>query len=104
MASPLWANIYLTPFDRVRTAAGLRLTRGADDFVVLCHTRAEAQQALALAERFLREELGGTLHPDKTRIGHIRQGFEFLGYKVKQGKGVRLPAQKRTSHANPPDL
>src|SRR5262245_46930536 len=74
------------------------------DFVVLCRTRAEAQQALTLAERFLREELGVTVHPDKTRIVHIRQGFEFLGYKVKQGKGFRLPAQKRTSHTNPHDL
>lgn len=104
VASPWWSNIYLTPFDRVMTAAGFRLTRWADDFVVLCHTRAEAQQALALAERFLREELGVTLHPDKTRIVHIRQGFEFLGYKVKQGKGFRLPAHKRTSPTNPRDL
>jgi RNA-directed DNA polymerase len=67
---------------------------------VLCHTRAEAQQALAFAERVLREELGVTLHPDKTRIGPVRQGFEFLGYKVKQGKGWRLPAHKRTSRTN----
>ena len=104
MASPLWSNIYLTPFDRVMTAAGFRLTRWADDFVVLCHTRAEAQQALTWAERFLRKELGVTRHPDKTRIVHVRQGFEFLGYKVKQGKGVRRPAHKRTSHTNPRDL
>jgi RNA-directed DNA polymerase len=104
VASPLWSNIYLTPFDRAMTAAGFRLTRWADDFVVLCHTRAEAQQALAFAERFLREELGVTLHPAKTRIVHVRQGFEFLGYKVKQGKGLRLPAQRRTSRTNPQDL
>lgn len=104
VASPLWSNIYLTPFDRAMTAAGFRLTRWADDFVVLCHTRTEAQQALVFAERFLREELGVTLHPDKTRIVHVRQGFEFLGYKVKQGKGLRLPAQKRTSRANPQGL
>jgi group II intron reverse transcriptase/maturase len=100
VASPLWSNIYLTPFDRAMMAAGFRLTRWADDFVVLCHTRTEAQQALAFAERFLREELGVSLHPDKTRIVHIRQGFEFLGYKVKQGKGLRLPAHKRTSRTN----
>jgi group II intron reverse transcriptase/maturase len=104
VASPLWSNIYLTPFDRAMTAAGFRLTRWADDFVVLCHTRAEAQQALAFAERFLREELGVTLHPDKTRIVHVRQGFEFLGYKVKQGKGLRLPVHKRTSRTNPQGL
>jgi RNA-directed DNA polymerase len=104
VASPVWSNIYLTPFDRAMTAAGFRLTRWADDFVVLCQTRDEAQRALAFAERFLREELGVTLHPDKTRIVHVSQGFEFLGYKVKQGKGLRLGAHKRTSRANPQGL
>ena len=104
VASPLWSNIFLTPFDRAMTAAGFRLTRWADDFVVLCKTRDEAQRALAFAERFLREELGVTLHPQKTRIVHMSQGFEFLGYKVKQGKGLRLAAQKRRRRANPLNL
>jgi RNA-directed DNA polymerase len=104
VASPLWSNIYLTPFERAMTAAGIRLTRWADGFVVLCQTRAETQRALAVAERFLREELGVTRHPDKTRIVHVRHGFEFLGYKVKQGKGLRLAAHKRTSRANPQSL
>jgi len=104
VTSPLWSNIFLTPFDRAMTAAGFRLIRWADDFVVLCKTREEAQRALAFAERFLREELGVTVHPQKTRIVHLSQGFEFLGYKVKQGKGFRLAAQKRRSRANPLNL
>jgi RNA-directed DNA polymerase len=104
VASPLWSNIFLTPFDRWMTAQGFRLTRWADDFVVVCRTKAEAQRALASAERFLREELGVALHPQKTRIVHVRQGFEFLGYKIKRGKGFRLPAHKRRSKANPHDL
>src|SRR5262249_8661041 len=70
VASPLWSNIFLTPFDRQMTLAGFCLTRWADDFVVLCRTRAEAQRALATAERFLQEELGVRLHPQKTRIVH----------------------------------
>src|SRR5215475_7882883 len=78
VASPLWSNIFLTPFDRRMAEEGLRLTRWADDFVVLCQTREEAQRALAMAERFLREALGVELHPRKTRIGHVSQGFEFL--------------------------
>ena len=104
VASPLWSNIFLTPFDRAMTAAGFRLTRWADDFVVVCQTRDEAQRALALAERFLREELGVRLHPQKTRIVHVSQGFEFLGYKVKQGTGHRLPASKRRGRSNPHNL
>ena len=45
-----------------------------------------------------------SLHPEKTRIVHVDHGFEFLGYKVKRGKGLRLSASKRTSPANPYNL
>ena len=90
VASPLWSNIFLTPFDHAMTAAGYRVTRWADDFVVVCRTRHEAQTAQALAGSFLRNELGVNLHPEKTRIVHVDHGFEFLGYKVKRGKGLRL--------------
>ncbi|MFZ3131568.1 MAG: hypothetical protein WA125_10830, partial [Desulfosporosinus sp.] len=38
--------------------------------------------------------LGLTLHPDKTKITHIKWGFEFLGYKLKRGKGLPLPLEK----------
>jgi len=104
VASPLWSNIFLTPFDHAMTAAGYRVTRWADDFVVVCRTRHEAQTAQALAGSFLRNELGVNLHPEKTRIVHVDHGFEFLGYKVKRGKGLRLSVSKRTSHANPHNL
>jgi RNA-directed DNA polymerase len=104
VASPLWSNSFLTPFDRRMDAEGFRLTRWADDFGVLCQTRAEAQRALAIAKRFLREEWGVALHPQKTRMVHISQGFEFLGYKVKQGTGFRLPAHRRRSRSNPRNL
>jgi hypothetical protein len=86
------------------TQEGFRLTRWADDFVVLCQTREEAQRARAVAGRFLREELGVERHPQKTRIVHISQGFEFLGYTVKQGAGHRLPAHKRRGRAHPHNL
>ena len=86
------------------TAAGYRVTRWADNFVVVCRTRQGAQSARALAGSFLRNELGVSLHPEKTRIVHVDHGFEFLGYKVKRGKGLRLSASKRTSQANPYNL
>ena len=57
-----------------------------------------------MAGSFLHNELGVSLHPEKTRIVHVDHGFEFLGYKVKRGKGLRLSASKRTSHANPHNL
>ena len=104
VVSPLWSNIYLTPFDRYMTQAGFQLTRWADDFVIVCKSRQEAGQALALAKRFLQDELDVALHSHKTRIVHVRHGFEFLGYKVKRGSGYRLPAPKRRSRSNPQNL
>jgi RNA-directed DNA polymerase len=104
VASPLWSNIFLTPFDRLMAQEGFRLTRWADDFVILCRTSEEARRALATAERFLWEGLGVRLHPQKTRIVHVSQGFEFLGYKVKRGKGFRLPEHKRRVRRSPQNL
>src|SRR6201987_4038269 len=89
VASPLWSNIYLTPFDHAMTEAGYRLTRFADEFVVICNTRQEAEAALALSKTFLQEKLGVSLHPEKTRIVHVRDGFEFLGYSVLQRRKER---------------
>jgi RNA-directed DNA polymerase len=97
--SPLLSNILLTPFDREMRRRGYQLTRYADDWVVTCRTRAEAKAALAAAKQVL-EKLGVELHDRKTRIVHIREGFEFLGYKIKQGtRSLKLAANKIRSGA-----
>lgn len=79
--SPLLANIYLHPVDVAMRAAGFALVRYADDMVVMCRTRAEAEAALATL-RELVEVRGLQLHPDKTRLAHLQEppGFQFLGY------------------------
>ncbi len=76
--SPLLANIYLNPLDHVLDDAGFALVRYADDFVILCKTREEAEAALAMVQRWVNEnEL--TLHPTKTKIVDARiEGFDFL--------------------------
>jgi RNA-directed DNA polymerase len=43
--------------------------------------------------------LGVTLNPQKTRIVHVQHGFEFLGYKIKQGRELQLPSSKIRSGA-----
>lgn len=80
--SPLLANIYLHPVDVEMTRAGYRLVRYADDMVVLCATREEAEAALQRL-RGLVGERGLTLHPTKTHIvdATVRPGFDFLGYR-----------------------
>jgi group II intron reverse transcriptase/maturase len=85
IVSPLLSNILLTPFDREMRRRGFRLTRYADDWVVTCHTRAEASRVLAEATKILKV-LDVTLNVDKTRIVHDTIGFEFLGYKIKRGR------------------
>ena len=96
--SPLLSNILLTPFDQEMRRRGYRLTRYADDWVVTCSSAEEARAAVAAALRIL-SELGVQLHPQKTRIVHVRQGFEFLWYKIKRGKQLRLPSGKIRSSA-----
>ena len=98
--SPLLSNILLTPFDKEMRRKGYQLTRWADDWVVTCRTRAEAEQALARAVKIL-DQLGVTLNRDKTRIVHITRGFEFLGFKIQRGKGrFKLPHGRIKSKLN----
>ena len=86
--SPLLANIYLDPLDRLMESRGYRMVRYADDFVILTRTREEAEAALVLVAAWVAEN-GLTLHPDKTRIANCRKkgnGFEFLGYRFERGR------------------
>ncbi|WFP48911.1 group II intron reverse transcriptase/maturase [Methylomonas sp. EFPC3] len=86
--SPLLANLYLHPLDEKLTGEGFRLVRYADDFVILCQSREEAERALESVRVWMAEN-DLNLHPDKTHIGDCRepgQGFEFLGYRFEAGR------------------
>jgi RNA-directed DNA polymerase len=80
--SPLLANIYLHPVDVAMTDAGYELVRYADDMVILCDTREQAEAALKRLDALLSER-GLRLHPVKTRVVEATQrpGFDFLGYR-----------------------
>ena len=99
VVSPVLSNILLTPFDREMRLRGYQLTRFADDWVVTCRSAAEARAAMDAARRILKQ-LGVELHPQKTRIVHVRYGFEFLGYKIKCGwRKLSLPGNQIRSQA-----
>jgi RNA-directed DNA polymerase len=91
--SPLLANLYLDPLDQQMAAAGWAMVRYADDFVTLCRSEAEAQNALAAVRHWV-SEAGLTLHPEKTRVvdASAPGGFDFLGYHFE--RGLRWPRQK----------
>ena len=90
--SPLLSNIYLDPLDHLMAAAGFEMVRYADDFVILCRTRDDAERALALVQQWT-AEAGLTLHPEKTHVAHAADdGFQFLGYHFTRGE--RFPRAK----------
>jgi hypothetical protein len=82
--SPLLANIYLDALDGIweRRCQHLgKLVRYCDDFVVMCRTRSQANEAMRRLEVIM-DRLRLTLHPAKTRIvelGLDGGGFDFLG-------------------------
>ena len=92
--SPLLANIYLHPLDEAIRMDGYRMVRYADDFVILCRTREEADAALERVRTWVTAN-GLTLHPDKTHVGNCMnegEGFDFLGYRFEAGR--RLVREK----------
>ena len=95
--SPLLANVYLHAFDRAWAERGTgELVRYADDFVVLCDTREQADLAKERATAIL-GDLGLELHPDKTRVVDLREGregFDFLGCHLHARMSGRLWEQR----------
>lgn len=82
--SPLLANVYLNDLDRIWSATCShlgQLVRYADDFVILCRTRTQAEQALTKVQEIM-GLLRLQLHPTKTRLVELglgKDGFTFLG-------------------------
>lgn len=90
--SPLLSNLYLNDLDHQMASQGYEMTRYADDLVIQCRTRAEADEALEIVRSWTVER-GLTLHPTKTKIVHVdEEGFEFLGYRFIKHR--RFPRQK----------
>jgi RNA-directed DNA polymerase len=113
VVSPLLANVYLHRLDRAWQARehGV-LVRYADDGLVLCTTREQAEAALARLAALL-AELGLEPKAAKTRIVHLvegGEGFDFLGFHHRLVRGrtpksahltflARWPARKAIQRA-----
>jgi RNA-directed DNA polymerase len=74
--SPVLANLYLDEFDDAMLKKGMRLVRYADDFVILCKNREQAEQAARLTDEIL-DRMG--LELDESDIRTFDAGFSFLG-------------------------
>ena len=95
--SPLLANIYLNPFDKRMVERGHKIVRYADDFVILCKSPRAAERVMESIKEYLEGELGLTLHPEKSKVVHLTEGFDFLGYHFfkAHGKPMRRPMDKK---------
>jgi len=96
--SPLLANVYLNAFDRAWVERGTgEVVRYADDFVVLCTSQSQAEEAEKRATAIL-GDLGLALHPDKTCVVDLREGkegFDFLGCHFHARMSGKLWEQRR---------
>lgn len=73
----------------------VHLVRYADDFIITGRSKEALEEIKPLVVDFLKER-GLTLSEEKTKITHIDDGFDFLGYNIRKYKGVLLikPSQK----------
>ncbi|SEB60342.1 group II intron reverse transcriptase/maturase [Paenibacillus sp. GP183] len=78
--SPLLANLYLNHFDWGMKKKGFAVVRYADDAVILCKTKEQAEEAYLAAKTILEKELQLRMHPEKTKVVHFDEGFRFLGF------------------------
>lgn len=96
--SPLLANIYLNYFDYLWEKHGRNLgelTRYADDFVIVCKTKKDAERTLRLIYSIM-ERLELTVHPTKTRLVGLwtgTEGFDFLGMHHRKTKAETSKVQ-----------
>jgi hypothetical protein len=77
--SPLMGALYLKLLDERVERTALAYARFMDDWVILAPTRWKLREAIRLVNQTL-AELHVEQHPDKTFIGRISRGFDFLGY------------------------
>jgi RNA-directed DNA polymerase len=105
--SPLLANVYLHELDQFMVARTLNVSqqdkkrrrrqglgnltyvRYADDFVILCNGNRDETVAIRQeVHDFLRDTLRLTLSMEKTRVTHLNDGFDFLGFTLRRSMGA----------------
>lgn len=109
IVSALLANIYLHALDEKLESRGIAWVRYADDFLLLCGSREEAEATLETVREILKE-MGLSLSPEKTRLVHLDEGFDFLGWhyqgrqrwpRKKSVDALRLKLREKTRRLRP---
>jgi len=98
--SPLIAGFGLYCIDRhFAQQKHLRYVRYRDDFLILCKTRHHCHQAVLALHQFF-NHFGFRQHPDKTFIGKIEKGFDFLGYQFNSTGLVDVSPRSKNNVSN----
>ena len=82
--SPLLGAFYLLELDKKMGKLDVKYVRYMDDILILAPTRWKLKKAIRVLNQTF-DELKLEKHPDKTLIGRIERGFDFLGYFIKPG-------------------
>jgi hypothetical protein len=83
--SPLLGAFFLDELDQNLEATGLFFVRYMDDVIVLAPTRHKLRRAVKVVNETF-DALSLEKHPDKTFIGRVERGFDFLGYHLAPGR------------------
>jgi RNA-directed DNA polymerase len=83
MEEELGVRYYLDRENHKLARNSVGLVKYADDFVIVCKTKEEAISMYDRLTPYLNRR-GLTLAEDKTKVTHIRQGFDFLGFNLRQ--------------------
>ena len=103
VVSPILANVYLDDFDEIMLAAGLKLVRYADDFVLLGKTQGQIEQGRQLVTDTL-ASMKLSLHPDKTQITNFQRGFKFVGHIFTGDLMIRQRGKQKQKRQKPKHL
>lgn len=95
--SPLLGAVALHAWDQAMSKLGVVHARFMDDLIVLTKTRHQLKRVIRVTHQILKA-LKLKLHPDKTYIGRIKKGFDYLGFHLKPPEvRVSLPCLLRAA-------
>jgi hypothetical protein len=102
--SPVLANMTLDGLEAMlaekfpkakRTGLKMNMVRYADDFIITGHSKEWLEQeVIPVVVEFLATR-GLVLSPEKTRITHIDEGFDFLGWNIRKYNGKLLRIKEK---------